>query len=244
MNDPTPQINKQWSVVRGFLWTTLIVFLLFIAGVGVISYLFYGTPDYWKPLNAADPQVRASAVQVEARVSSEMTLIRPAADTWQVTVDEADANSWLATRLPQWLANQGVSGAAVGVLRASMFHFADGKIEIATQVNLAGMEQILRFAYDRDPASDADGPLRLRLASVMAGRLPLPVETVIGQLSQHFPAGTQKQLEDFNRGVALLRSLLLTLPLGDGRNVRVVDFKIVGKTLTLTCKTDFTPRRR
>jgi len=52
-------------------------------------------------LTLADERARA----LEQGLVSEFTRVRPAGEQWAIRVRSADANAWLALRLPQWLAH-------------------------------------------------------------------------------------------------------------------------------------------
>lgn len=191
--------------------------------------LLRSEPSYWRPPDATAPRVRQAAQDVEGFVTTQTTAVRPAADPWAIELSEDQANAWLASRLPRWLANQDADPRIAQTFPRVMVRFASDRIELAAEVSLGGKSQVFRAVFVPQAANEGQA-VRLKLAALYAGRLRLPVETVIGQLASRSgedPAVIRRALE----GVEL------RLPLADKREVKVVGVELHKGRLVLVCVT-------
>ncbi len=219
-----------------------VLIALVMLAIAVLVYLWYTPPSYWKPVVVTE-EVKQNAEMLEQDISSQLTAQRPYDQDWQLNVKPAQVNEWLATRLPQWLANQQLDAKASEFFHGAMVHVDDGNIELANNVNLGGTQQVVRLIY-RPEKIAGETSARLNLISAMGGRVPIPIETIIDQVSKRIPQNNPQAKARFEQAVAKLRSMPLDMPLGDGRDVRVTDLNLSGEAAQLTLQTHFTPRKR
>ena len=200
-----------------------------------------GKPSYYRPVDPQDAVAREHAAQLEQSLASQATRVRPVeAETWQMQVDQDQVNQWLATRLPQWLANQGVDTAELGAFNNLMVGFVDGNVELAAEARAIGLDSVLRLIYQpRD--NGPQQPMTLELTGIASGHLPLPKQTVLDQLVERTPEPQRPQMIEARR---MIEALDLSLPLQDGRLVSIVamDFNETG--VLLTCRTQRMPQAR
>ncbi|MEM9082211.1 MAG: hypothetical protein AAGB34_01350 [Planctomycetota bacterium] len=122
--------------------------------------------------------------------------------TWSVKLLESDANAWLATRLPAWLANQGVempSGVSNPRVRIEphliRLVFTENREE-ETPTQAYGITiQVLQFE---------EGVVRCQLVSVILGRLAVP-RTIMPSLPEDaipndIPSGWRDEVEGLIAG--------------------------------------------
>jgi uncharacterized protein YpmS len=223
--------RRRWRVV------VLTVTLLILAAIAVPGWLVRSTPAYWRPVDVADPQVTARAEEVESRIATQTTSVRPADESWTLELTEEQVNAWLATRLRQWLANQGVDQEARDLVPHAMMNFADQRIELAAELKLKGISQVVRLRYR--PQAVTDEPSRLKLESVYAGRMRIPLEMIVEQVRARIGGA---DAEDAAEVIAALRSIELVLPLDDGRTVTVTDVQVSPGRAVLTCRTQLPQR--
>jgi hypothetical protein len=219
---------------RIVFWTILGGAML-LAGAGTGGWwLVRAAPRYWTTVNAGDPEIRQRAAAVESFVSTQTTHVRPDMERWSIELTQDQVNAWLATRLPMWLANQGVEQSVIEFVPSVLVHVGDEKVEFAAELKLNGKTQIVQFVYR---AADGEGPepVRLTLEGVYAGRLPLPVDWTIEQIKQRLSARGREAADQLR---SLLESIDLVLKLDDGRMVKVVDMALRDGKAILTCQTD------
>lgn len=207
--------------------------LIMLSGV-VLWLLASGKPRYYRQIDPQDPVALRQAEQFEQKVSSQATRVRPPEDeTWQMQLDQSQVNDWLATRLPQWLANQGVNTSELAPLNHLMVGFVDGHIELAAEAEALGIDSVLRLIYaprDNGPHQ----PVTLELQSIRSGHLPLPKDTVLQQLVDSSPAEQREQMSEARK---MIETVDLTLPLQDGRTVSIVGMEFNDTGVLLTCRT-------
>ena len=220
-----PTRKRRWWLIL------LVVALVFLAGIVAALWLVRAEPSYWEPVDANDPAVAATAERIESRITSQTTSVRPPNEVWELQVGEDQVNAWLAARLPLWLANQQVDRDVIQAVPQAMIDINLDRVELAVQVRLDGLAQIVRFAYR--PQADGEQPMELVLKSVYAGRLRVPLELLVEQVRAR--AGLDAQ--DADRIVRHLQSVPLRLALDDGRIVTVTDVQLGEGVATLTCRT-------
>ncbi len=213
--------------MRRRITTVIILLVLALLTAALVGWWALGQrPAYYEPVVVDDPAVRAQAERVEQVVSSEATRVRPAADPmWQVTLTQDQINHWLAVRMPQWLANQQIDTSFLAAVRNPMVGLVDGRIELAAETRAPGMgDVVVRLVYEPQ-FDEAAQVVRLRLAGIRTGSLPLPTDAVLDKLVTD--ARVRQQIE----------SLALNIPLGDGRTVTIAGMQFQGDAVTLVGRT-------
>jgi hypothetical protein len=203
---PEKKRRQRWGLVLAAL------ILLVLLGVGGGVWIFrqiHAQPDYWQ----RNEQFVAQHDEAHLERLGETVrnrLIRDLTNTIEGSSSRSDhtatrriqleltrINAWLASRLDDWLANQGHSLPS-----------AIGRVMVATENNKA----ILAFAYhgslgedddaagDRQqaepriasfvlaPSIDATGQGRLKLEAIRLGNMPVPRNWIIQPLREHLAA--------------------------------------------------------
>jgi len=205
---------------RRWRWVLLAVVLIVLIPALVLLVMVTDEPDYWHIVDADDPQVRTTAEGVERAVSALITRVRPPGEVWQLPLTDHQINTWLAARMPNWLANQNVDPDIIAMLRRALLHTDGQTIQLAVQPELGTIDPVVQLRLE--PRVEADGPVVLHLVGAKVGGLDLPLDTVLEKF-----AG--------NRGVP--RTLPLKVALRDGREVVITRLSIGQDSLTLTCTT-------
>lgn len=231
-NQTNRKSKKSWR--RGIILAAGVLILVGAAAGGWGYMLWSSEPAYWRVVDESDPQVREQAAEFERETLSRLTRVRPEHHTWQMTLTQKEVSQWLATRLPRWLKNQGIDGRLLELLHHPMVAFVDGRIILAAKVVLRGMEQVVSFIYK--PDDSPSGPVRLELAGMKAGRLPLPADAAKRLLAQYL-SGQSEEQHKVDHIYNTLRSISLELSLSDGRHVRVTDMRVTDGQALLTFRT-------
>lgn len=152
--------------------------------LAIVGFLLARAAPRWWRARGTDEAVVAQAV--ENGLFNHMTAVRPrgkdAADhwvsePWSVSIDAADANAWIAERLPGWLANRKVPVAWPREVREVQVEFAPGVIRVGTRI---GTHRDQYVTLDLRPEIAADGSLWLRAEGVGIGDLPVPAGLAMG----------------------------------------------------------------
>src|ERR1041385_5952442 len=118
-----------------FLAVSALVVLI-VAVAGVSWWAASSTPAYWQQIDRDDPRVVQRGAAVENFISTQATSARPDMERWSIELTQEQVNAWLATRLPMWLANQGVDERVIEFFPNLLVHVADKKVEFAAQMRL------------------------------------------------------------------------------------------------------------
>lgn len=186
MGVPLPKAASSRPKPMRFLLTRIIVFILGLAVVAavVVYALLSAEPDHWKQnLHFRDITPRAQrealAESVQQRVFNALASLsdgRQQQVTIRVSVDEA--NAWLETRLPGWLTNQNI--AMPDAIGDPMIAVSDDRLVTAFEYRSQQVNQIVSMTFDAKVV--APGQARLRLFNIRAGRLALPLQTLLDEL--------------------------------------------------------------
>lgn len=164
-----------------------------ITGALVAVMMTRAAPSWWSGLNADDAALRHAGQEIEHAVVRQLSAVRdpdPApgdgwrSAPWAVSMDAADANAWLNTRLRLWLANQDRSFAWPSQVGQVQVRFEEGTVRIGMMVRAGGRDQVLSAALR--PVLHADGSLWLPASTVQIGRLRLPASWFLDR-AQHDP---------------------------------------------------------
>jgi hypothetical protein len=213
----------RWAVILGVLITAAVAGLVFWA------------PAYWVVLDGSDPQIAAGAESLEQRMSTEMTKVRQGESNWTMDVTAEQINQWMANRMPQWLANQGVDEALIDQAHPMMVRFGDGVIEVAVQSGLWGMEPVTQLVY----AAQVDPHRKhiiLLLKSMKVGKIPVPVDSTVDFLL-HRAGLPESKRQLIEKARQRLMRVDLRMPLGDGRIVEVLGMEMRPDGATLNLRT-------
>lgn len=238
--------GSERSTSGGVLRWAVRLFVLFVllAIGGVVTVIVMGnmTPKHWRAVDANDPKVYATAQHVEKSTASELTQVRPNADTWELRFTLDQINAWASTRLPRWLDNQQVPQEFRGDVKQVSIAYEDNRFIVGAKLDQLGEDRVISAYFDTKQADD--GTLEVQLAGLTAGVLPLPLGPILDQLKGFAPdglSGASERDRVVNRAINE-GTVKLTLPLADGRRVRVIDAKLdANDTVVFTCQTERDP---
>ncbi|MCA9148202.1 MAG: hypothetical protein KDA92_02820 [Planctomycetales bacterium] len=98
-------------------------------------------------------------------------------ENWELALTDEQVNGWLATDLPEKF-----PGLLPSQLEAPRVAFRDDAIRVACRVNLGKLKAVASFKLIPTLTEDPN-KLAVRLSGVKAGRLPLPLESILAQVS-------------------------------------------------------------
>jgi len=143
---------------------------LFIAGCVLAIW-----PPPGRPVLPANADVRGEALE-QALIAAVTKVRGPAGESWAISIDPADVNAWLATRLPKWLAHdpEFEPFAAATELRVGS---EDGALVVESPVGprLLGLVGTVRVPLE---LAEGDAQVRAEVGSVRIGRLPVPLSEI------------------------------------------------------------------
>lgn len=200
----TPARAGQPLMGRRFLLTRVLALLigLTVVVVLVILLLLRSTPGHWKQnqrflTRASTSELFSIAEAVQQRVANALfELDSGRSDRVSVRVTTREANAWLFTRLPAWLAHQNIRPPPA--LADPMIAIVNRQLVLAFELRTEQVKQVVSVTADaRVPAA---GWATVELKSIKAGRLSLPLQTLLDQLRGH--VGGAVSAEDWQRLVA------------------------------------------
>lgn len=240
---------------RRILWIAFIALLVPLTVVLLLIVLSRSSPDWWSPVDPRLPATRAQAEVVENSFLSQVSLVRPSApsltpdqpdlwssEDWRMSLKAADANAWLAARLPRWLANQ-LRAADASVVPLAQVRFLEDRVSLAFELTHSGRRQIVAFSFT--PVIDDDGALWAREPSVSAGRVTLPAawsQTFIDLRSSPLTRSISDRdvVERLSSILSEAEPLLpdASITLDDGRRVRLLELSPQPDRLIIRCRTE------
>ena len=149
---------------------------LAIAAGGLVAAIALAfIPPAGRPLLPADAEARGEALE-QALVAAVTKVRDPAGESWAISIDPADINAWLATRLPKWLAHdpEFEPFAAAAEVRVGS---EDGALVVESPIGprALGLVGTVRVPLE---LAEGDEHVRADIGSVRIGRLPLPLSEV------------------------------------------------------------------
>ena len=204
----------------------LVVFLL---GVSLLSWVAWQrswqTPEWWVPEPSRPDRVAAEGF--EQRVVNEGHRVRGLDEAWDLVLDEAGANGWLATRLMDWMRSQ-VPPVSLGEgVRSVRVMFRSGVVYAAAEL---GGGRIVTVGVS--PTVDERGRLVMTIRTASVGRLGLPAAWAARALS---PGAKRGGPIRFEGDLVVVDEPIFKL--ADGRRVRLVKVEAGEATLVLGCIT-------
>ncbi|MEE9129804.1 MAG: hypothetical protein V3T84_07270 [Phycisphaerales bacterium] len=217
---------------------SLAVVVLVTAAAVVVWQLSLLAPTWWAPPDASDPRVTEAAQQIEYSLIEQAHMVRTDDETWSIRIHDRHVNAWLASRLGAWLAHAQALDWPGGFGRPQM-RSEPGWVTVA--IELDGPER-RRFVAVRLIPTITAGELRVTVDRVSLGRLTIPgkpVGDVAAWLNEAAPGGFLDDPEVQTATDWLLqgRAIDPTVPLADGRAVRLVGIRCEEGAVVLRCRT-------
>ncbi|MBI1336599.1 MAG: hypothetical protein GC164_06520 [Phycisphaera sp.] len=167
-----------------FIFTRIVLVLVaMLIAVGGGAYLLSrGTPGYWKKAqraidNTPTDQLSARGEALQQRVFNTFSRLGPTGSgdgLSQLRIGVDEANAWLRTQLPYWQESRGRSMPA-GVSQP-MVAIQDGRVVLAFRFERESFDQVVSLFFDVKLVEA--GRVRVKLAGVRGGRLPIPIQTL------------------------------------------------------------------
>ena len=163
---------------RRALVAVLLTLVVLLTVAGLLWRAATSLPAWWAPPDASSEPVQQVGRAVEDGLSSLLTRPRsPEAARWAMTLKQADAQAWLATRLQPWWLHRTDADRWPKSVRAVQVHFRSGEVELCVALNGAAVESVSLLL---SPRVDEAGRLWLPAVGARVGRLPLPLGAVLG----------------------------------------------------------------
>ena len=183
-------------------------------------------PEWWGDLpSGMDPPIIRTADAVERGLTQAIDKMPDDGSEWRVELAETEANAWLASKLPKWIAYEGIDwpgGEVVAGVR-----FEPGRITFGVEFQTEQGGRILT-ASGR-PHIDQKGRVVIRESQLGVGRLSLPAPLagprIAGWIEQNIPEEGVAEgiVEIFAHGAPVIRDP--TVDMGGERRVRLVDIE-------------------
>jgi len=211
-------------------------------------------PSWWPGPSADSAVTAAQAESLENAALAQASLVRPGGATatvetwfsepWSVAISEADANAWLESRLPQWIANRHHDAAWSKQFADVRLRFDDGRIDVAARVTTDSGSRIVGVTLR--PRIEDDGSLWTPASTLFAGRAALPTGPVMrglrGRVESALPASVKGMPELDGAFRTLLDEQAAAkapiLRIDGGRRVRLLGIRVREGRVELTCRTE------
>lgn len=209
----------------------------------VLTGLTHLAPAWFDPPPQDDDRARRVGDALQGAVITELTALRPtdptardnglswASESWGVSLGQEEANAWLATLLPRWLANQEWGDAAQSI-EVAQLRFEGAAVHLAARVRSGDATRVLSARFR--PFVDAEGRLWIPAERLAVGRLPIPLDWAAGQArraaDRYLPRSSSSDPRARDQVARLLSALdgrtpiarQPVIPLEDGRRVRLL----------------------
>jgi uncharacterized protein YpmS len=189
-------------------WLVLVVIALLCLLALVLVWMWNSEPGYWQANrqfidSTGQEQLQQSAERLEMHFGSQLSNLPSGAEgkVSLISVPLEQINAWLAGRLDAWLAHQCTPLPAQ--VSEIMLSSAEGEVVVAFRLETSEIDQVISLVIATE--AQADGTMHLQLASIRAGRLPVPVSFLVGQL-QADPSGSNplvEQISQMAKGVSV-----------------------------------------
>ncbi len=214
----------------------MVVVLLSVATGAAGWLLARAEPEYWREVDRHDPAVVQRAKTFEQELERELGQIRPEETSWELTLEQEELREWVATRMPEWLKDNGVKQNLPPWLEQPMVVFEDDELVVAGRVSYKGCSQII--SVQLEPVTGPNGEVELRLAGAAAGRLPLPSGPLLDKLVAHYGSMDSVQAAAIRKVTKDLEHMPLPIvDLSDGRKVEITNIRLRSGVVVLECRT-------
>src|SRR5436190_10980659 len=180
---------------RILLVTALLLTVIALFRGGSVA-LVRGTPDYYKPIALTREQIEAASQSAEQTLTRMQNLaaeshgaqIRAANSTTTPTTAPADSNTFtfsqdeLNALFQKWAQLPGWRADLDRVVADPIIILQPNRVILAGRSKLRQLETIVSMHFE--PRIDGQRRFDLNLTSVMAGKLPLPQDTLVGALRE------------------------------------------------------------
>ena len=178
-----PPMPRRWVLLGG-----AIVGLLALFGGAVLSLsaLVAGKPAWWK-----DTPIGSNAVaeQIESGMLGHLTAVRPAdpnfvptreivwrSEVWKISLKEEDANTWLALKLPEYLANRQPPVRWPREIEGVRVWFDKGEVRLGAKVRQGS--EVRYVGTTLRPTIREDGSMWMPSDGVNVGALSAPAWSI------------------------------------------------------------------
>lgn len=224
---------RRHTAIVALLCITALLSILLSAG----AWLASRPPSWWASLEPT-PETDATAQALERGLVNTIQRPRRHGETWIIEVRASDANAWLATRLPKWLAHEGAD--LERYCRDAALRFEPGRITLAARLAGPSAERIVLTSFR--PRITTSGALHADDVRLGVGRLALPLALGVHRLLPELPQNSDtaqasaRIVKNLTSGQPLTPTA--TIALDDGRRVRLLDLRVEQDRLLLTCRCD------
>lgn len=203
MNDPARQSPDGPACAPPIRRVALALGVASVVGAALAAFFLAAMPPAARPQLPVDPAVRGEAL--EQALAAAISRIRPAGEEWAISIDPADINAWLATRLPQWIEHDPALAELSAVTSVRVASLA-GALVVEDSIRASGSPVLTVPVVPQL----VDGRLRLDIGLARIGRLPVPgAASALATL-------LRASLDRLASGPAQIR-------LGDGRRIELRD---------------------
>jgi len=166
---------------------------------------------------------------------------------WGVTLDADDANAWLATRLPKWMASGSDPMPWPEDASPPRIAFEEGVLRLGVRLATSGGERV--FSATVRPYVGVDGGLWLPAETLHVGRVPIPASWLLDRAEAERHEFVPEEWADRPETRALFDIFAGERPvlydpvfrLDGGRRVRVLGVTTEGGRVRVTCRTERRP---
>ena len=181
--------------------------------------------------SAGPPAAGAQSGELQASADQATTATEASPDrTVKLTYNEV--NAWLATRLEDWLANQGTS--LPKEVRDFMIAKEGDNLVAAFQFDTPQLQQVVSLVLD--VAMTPEGLMRVAVVRVRGGTLPLPIEELLQGIREGSPDAVSE--EDFDRLAGALdgQTFEPEFKIDGSRTARITHFKMLDDGVEVTAR--------
>lgn len=200
MNPTPPTSTDRAPSRRTRLWRLLLMVTVLMCAAGAWAFVQWERPPaYWQAarlLLLRDQAATAAAAEdLERRLVGQVTRIGRDGDTDVIEITYAQANAWLMKNLRPWAAHQEIQ---IPKPLGQMILAPQGEAWVlGIAIKTAEIDQIISIGFDLQLLDS--GQAALHITSVRAGRLPIPIASVLAHLRK---SGRADSLAPFERLVA------------------------------------------
>ncbi len=219
----------------------LLMLLVVIAVVSWGIWLWSSKPAYWKEYRVDDPQFTMQGQSLENRLPSELSKVRPLGEPWTITVAQDEINSWIATRLPNWLANRRdrlrthrLPSRIPEEIKQIMVAIEPRFLALAADIEAEDVNQVMSIEFK--PFAGSNGLSRLEMTAMRGGRLWMP-EGVIERVIQKYGSAEHAEKQFLEKFRNILLETDLVYPVDSNRVVEVMNLSLRQGELVATCRT-------